>query len=442
MCSSDLLDVDKVKTWDRTQPRDAALLVPIDVRALVVPQDGTVEGVTLMPTPGPSDDPWPRVPQPFAAGAARAPGVYLHFAMPDSLARAPRRVPGDTPGALGNPMSLPALPNRFLVVRMVYGRTATRAWVIEADEARRTALSAWAEGQPGGPAHIDPATLTATRGGDVAWAACYDAVVDRFGMHDDLADLDAETRRSGRVSYLVVGWWSVASLDPLAGTVTLEIFRKRLEARGWSVPADTVPPAYGDDPVPMLETPPAAPPMPTMGRFGNVEVTVGPDPARFGIGDVAGYQAKRTWPGRTLVHGVVHGAVLDGSGLDLRPEPSSVELALGGHSFGALSALLAEGVGEERRSSERLLLAFTAGKLASVDGPDGVVAVDEERHARCFTSLPGGTRTVPDRVATGDPLPPRRSAADSNPVPGHIRVEASDVPFDSSPGNEIGRAHV
>ena len=93
------LSVTQIGTWDSALPRDARLLVPIDVQALVVPAGAAVEQVdtvTVVPVTDPGavqETVLPRPPQPFGAPGPRAAGVHLHWAMPDGLTR------GDAGGA-------------------------------------------------------------------------------------------------------------------------------------------------------------------------------------------------------------------------------------------------------------------------------------------------------------------------------------------------------
>src|SRR5205823_4146289 len=99
-----------------------------------------------------------------------------------------------TPVPAGNPTGLPPLPDRWVVVRQTHGTSARRAWVIEADRGEHHDLAGWVErGLPGpgvttgatGRRVIPPERLTAVAGGDLTWAATYEAVVDRFAFHDD-----------------------------------------------------------------------------------------------------------------------------------------------------------------------------------------------------------------------------------------------------------------
>ena len=75
-----------------------------------------------------------RLPAPFDGGAKRPPGVHLHWAMPDALVRGELAT-----GTGSNRLSLPALPDRWVVLRLLtpVGATqvAVRGWVLEADRA-------------------------------------------------------------------------------------------------------------------------------------------------------------------------------------------------------------------------------------------------------------------------------------------------------------------
>src|SRR4051794_28965909 len=83
------VDVAKLATWDPVLVRDARLLVPMDVRALLVTAAGAVQAVpteTVVPVSNPGDAEaavLPVPPKPFGAAVGRAPGVHLHWAMPD-----------------------------------------------------------------------------------------------------------------------------------------------------------------------------------------------------------------------------------------------------------------------------------------------------------------------------------------------------------------------
>src|SRR5207344_362618 len=126
----------------------------------------------------------------------RPPGVRLHWAMPDALLRG--KLQSRAAGS-ANRLTLPVLPDRWVVLRLLLPLGATQVvltgWVLEADRAVAVPLGSWTEGGsasqsavPAG-ATLDREQLTGTVGGSVSWAASYDAVLNRFSMHDPLTDI-------------------------------------------------------------------------------------------------------------------------------------------------------------------------------------------------------------------------------------------------------------
>jgi hypothetical protein len=114
------------------------VLVPIQLDALVVRESGRTFADCRMRAPTDTDpDVVPAgslLPAPFSDEAApRARGVYLHWALPDSLARGL----GSTDGTS---VSFPAIPDRWVVLRLSPGTTqarrAVRGWVIEGGSAQ------------------------------------------------------------------------------------------------------------------------------------------------------------------------------------------------------------------------------------------------------------------------------------------------------------------
>ena len=244
------VDVNAIGTWDDNLLRDMRLLVPVDVQALVVPQGGDEPMLRLpMLVAGDGvDDPSKGMPPPFAAGQARPAGVHLHWAMPDALLRG--RLEQRDDGA-SNRLSLPQLPDRWVVLRIVLpaggGQPAVRGWVLEADRAVAVPLEQWSEGsaasQAATPAgqQVQPGDLTGTVGGSITWSAVYDAVVNRFAFHDPLADLAADAPngvdRNG-AAYLVAGWWSQPAADPLDSARSSASLGELLDGLGWRLLAD------------------------------------------------------------------------------------------------------------------------------------------------------------------------------------------------------------
>ena len=224
------LDLGEITTGDAHLLREARLLVPVDVQALYVPTGGSEPMVRLpmlVANVGdqPVDDVEAGLPDPFDAGTPRPAGVHLHWAMPDALLRGTLRTVED---GSANRLALPPLPDRWLVLRIVLplnGSTPVLSgWVLEADRAVAVPLAEWSEGSAASTAakaagaEIKRGDLTGTVGGALSWSGVYDAVLNRFAFHDPLADL--ATLAPGGIdedcaTYIVAGWWSDPSLDPL-----------------------------------------------------------------------------------------------------------------------------------------------------------------------------------------------------------------------------------
>ena len=213
------------------------------------------------------------LPEPFAQiGTADAmqPGVHLHWALPDALVRGAGDPTGD------GTVAFPAVPNRWLVVRLLVvppaapgsgagsGPTAggpesgtgvgagagsatltSVAWVIESDRewfgdpasardaASRTApitpdpvtmrpyvkvgrvfdLAGWSED----PTATFIARHNALGFGATEYAATYETSTNVFTFHDDFSDLAPAAITSGaEVGYLVAGWYRDPADDPVA----------------------------------------------------------------------------------------------------------------------------------------------------------------------------------------------------------------------------------
>ena len=116
-------DLKTVGTWDTRLIRHPRLLVPIDVQALYVAPASAERFVRLpfaLTTPD-GEKPEP-MPEPFAEGVARAPGVHLHWAVPDALLSGELKEVG---AGSRNRLGLSALPDRWTVFR--WTRTRGRA---------------------------------------------------------------------------------------------------------------------------------------------------------------------------------------------------------------------------------------------------------------------------------------------------------------------------
>ena len=415
------LDASTIATWDRGLPRDTRLLVPIDVQALFVPEGGDEPMVRLPSALNAADGQGPGFPAPFTAGTPRPAGVHLQWAAPDALLRGRLDVTPDR-----NRLALPALPDRWVVLRLLTPAGATtvavRGWVLEADRAVQIDLGDWPVGSAAAPpagAPVAPADLTGAAGGAATWAVTYDSVEQRFALHDPLDDV-AQVAPNGvagdAATYVVAGWWSDASLDPLDAAKDANSLDALLHSLGWSAVTPWVDtPAYQRslDDVALRraavnltsanrfvldpnDRPPPAPPVadpPVVEMTSQIRSTLADKAA-------AAFVAAPWWPHATLLHGSVYGvpiAPLDASLLvDNRPSADAVRVALGGHDDDVIGALAVGGfettTDEARRDTERLLGAFTGQLLREIGAPDGPAAVEEHEHDIAFGSLPGGTR--------------------------------------------------
>jgi len=425
------LDVDPatIATWDRSLSRDSRLLVPIDVQALFVPEGGDEAMVRLPSALNAADGQGPGFPAPFTAGTARPAGVHLQWAPPDALMRGRLDVTPDR-----NRLALPALPDRWVVLRLVtpIGATtvAVHGWVIEADRAVKVELADWPAGDTAAAqagAQVAPAVLTGAAGGAPTWAVTYDSVENRFALHDPLDDM-AQVAPNGvagdAATYVVAGWWSDASLDPLDAATDRNSLDELLHSLSWSAVTPWVDtPAYQrslDD----VAQRRAAVNLKSANRFvrdPNDQPSPAPPIAEQPVAEMtsqvrstladkatAAFVTTPWWPHATLLHGSVYGVPVrpvDGMLLaDNRPSADVVRVALGSHDDDVIGALAVGGfettTDEARRDTERLLGAFTGQLVRELGAPDGAVAVEEHEHHIAFGSLPGGTRGD-DRFLTG-----------------------------------------
>ena len=197
-------------------------------------------------------------------GADQAPlwtldiGVHVHWAMPDALTR-----------ATGDAATFPALPNRWLVTRIVGAGVSSRHWVVESDTLSTTPPAVGQVG-PTLPVQVQADGTDAVRGyrylgsttalddwqerltatdrplltltgrelhaastGEVAFTAYYPDCRGVFGLWDDFSDLDDAPVD---IAYSVVGWYDLATNDPLAAGPTPTALQQEF---GWTYTADT-----------------------------------------------------------------------------------------------------------------------------------------------------------------------------------------------------------
>jgi hypothetical protein len=436
-------DLATIGSWDPGLLRDTRLLVPVDVQALYVPP-GTAEPMVRLPfdlTTREGDPPPP--PEPFIPGLARPPGVHLHWAVPDALLRgtltdpAPAGAPppGGSPTAVANRLSMPALPDRWLVLRILLPAKGNlplvRGWVLEAEAARAVPVERWpqdAEAFAGEGRAVAAEALTGTAGGSLAWTTGYDATVNRLALHDpldDLAEVDAQGGPVGDLAtYVVCGWWSVPALDPLDGVWQSASLDDLLHRLGWTLVSDAEGGSTGTLARSVDAQRRASLGLATGDRFGGpagsaaglvARAAAGADalsgsayrPASgaFLTADATVVQAAEVgWPRSCLLHGLVCGVpVRGGVPVDARPRPDALRPALGKHGGDVAAALVAPGFGattlDQRRAVERLVVAFTGQLLPRLGSRDGVVDIEEHEHAAGFAGLPGGDGEM-ERLST------------------------------------------
>lgn len=446
------LDLGEIATWDQYLLREHRLLVPIDVQALYV-QPGSTEPMVRLPmlvanvNGQPVKDPEAGMPDPFDVGTPRPAGVHLHWAMPDALLRGTLRERAD--GA-ANRLSLPLLPDRWVVLRVVLPRGASEVvvtgWVLEADRAVAIPLGSWTEGGPASQAavpagaKIDRTQLTGTVGGAVSWSGVYDAVLNRFAFHDPLDDIPQVAPNGvdqDCAAYLVAGWWSDPASDPLDSVRNKDSLHELLERLRWRLLYE-----WGDEQWTQrqkqaesdlrkalgLKTedrwsssrPVGTPgglgaqraPAAGTGAYVPLDTTFIEQPSHVAT-SVFATEATRhfvaePWHLRSsLLHGAIYGVpVANNPSLDRRPDSSSVSIAMGLDDDDVISAFASatQATAEDRRATERLLSAFTAQKINRLGSADGLVELEEFEHAAAFSSLPSGsagTDRYLQRVQTG-----------------------------------------
>lgn len=419
------ISVAAARTWDPALARDPRLLVPVDVQALVVAAGSVTERAAVATTlfdataaRGPDGMPAARTPPPFTDLAPRAPGVYLHWAMPDGLtAGVAERSAGSAGGTGHRP-----LPNRWLVMRSSQGRPRTvRSWVLESERARAMPLEQWTERRdPAQPRDgIEPRQLTAVVGGDLAWVAVFDDVVNRFAFYDDLAD---RASLAPPLLYVVVGWYSDPTLDPLHLGQDLLTFDSLLRELGWDLRDSRLDAAVRErarrqKSVEVLQLDARAP---LMAAAESTLPGRGPGaPAeRVPVSRVAGKALENAaavsikpepwWPRQSLFHGTLYGVdPAAGAATETRPAAADIKVTVGATEVESSAAMLAStlAAGSQRDLGERLQTAFGYGLLDALEQPDGVATLDEEVHRRGFISKSGGP-AVEEKVQAGERFPP------------------------------------
>jgi hypothetical protein len=468
-----------IATWNPGLARTPRVLVPIQLDALVVrPQDKPASWADCKMQAPPSGQTSTRkslLPPPFKnLDATRGSGVYLHWALPDGLTHG-----SDT----GSAVSFPAIPDRWLILRFYPStigpeRRAVKGWVLRAVDQNPVAvdLDQWKEtgNEPGA---TDP-PLTAVGFGDPAWATYYDNVANRLAFYDSLADIS-----SGPLAYLVCGWYSDPSFDPLGSSEvhSLTDFDRRMAQLGWElkpnelheavwryhqfVKASTMLGLQTREAVAVGSFANAATIAPAAGTSAAVgraalttflppapAATVGAapsplDPSGHPVDDI--YTTDGSWwPELTLYHGSAVGIGWPGIGwpgnengllsgeVGGPPPASGIQVAVGNTMSEALAVLVARA--NNAPDEARLLEAFMLGGLRDLEQPDGQARVDALLHASAFASRDGGyvEEQIPQQA-----LPPS-----TPPVPqGSVTPDGPGIfkqPSDFTPGKVTDLAAV
>jgi len=459
-----------ISTWNESVARTPRVLVPIVVDALIVrAESGTwAECGMAPPPPGSTADAHELLATPFAERAPRPRGAYLHWALPDALTNG--IVSPTDPD-----VTFPAIPDRWLVVRVSDARSLSRravtAWVIEAGDETPTVtpLDQWTEtaDQAADPPGEQP--LTALGHGDAVWAGYFDNVENRLGFYDDLAGA------SGPLAYLVSGWHSRHVDDPIGeGLTSPTQFERRLAQLGWEVDAADIEAAfdYSRDRIETatqlgLATREARFAVETdvaRGKLIQTDDLAGEAATKFtsaGTADRGRFFARAvSWPQFTLYHGAVVGIGWPGVGFGVAPRgllggevggpPSlaEVSVSIGNTVTEALAASLADNSG--RADEARILEAVLLGATEELDQPDAAARIDSRLHASGFAGLPGGeisesleqhesapatsvvadpTRTDPGVFGNHAASPPVRPVVDAV-VPGQLVGKAGSSPVE------------
>ncbi len=394
-------DIGTIASWDKQLDRSRRILVPIDVQAYVAPDNGSER---LVPVSGRADDP-----APFSAGVEAAPGIHLHWAMPDALLRGQDAGQGEEP-------RMPALPDRWVVVRALYpvglGRPLLRGWVVDARKGSVMPLNEYTGQTPDDDALPSFDRLDGTVGGSPLWTASYHASAGRFGFHDALEDM-AELRETFKqgfdkdaATYVVAGWYADSREDVLASDQRSELF-DLLDDLRWhldpeadeSLPAKTLPLLERLKAIGYFEQPLAAPPTTVVTKDRKVHFTHANITPQLSVPvrDVSRYVIAQPPPRfLSLLHGLISGVPVNGDVhlQDERPRLThpNLSVAMGLDTDDLVTALGAATLGDSisrRRAAEMLAAAFTSDLIDRLGTPDGMRDIAEREHADGFWSLPG-----------------------------------------------------
>lgn len=398
-----------------------SLLVPMNVAALCISQSDQSSGLKLgkiadefqnlatKPYLGTSV-----VPGPFKEEAA-LPGIHLHWALPEALTRSDPSVG----------KGFPQVPNRYLVVRLAAtvprpNEVATplekTAWVVESDHLWSDSQKAQREGDPRNAlsravpwaddmreldltqtnlfvyqgrvrpldaswaesTHRAQRRFTALGYGTEAYAGAYPNCRNVFGFYDPFIAPDGPGATHRHLSYLVIGWYSDLSWDPVAQVKGSKTYRKIFSEAGKT-------PAVVESKVD-IEHLAVAETFKTDYRW-----------AYAWSGDAAlpgaqphGYRPTKQ-PGQTLFVGQVNALEWTPDQPCATTQTDPVAVALGTTTAEALSALLAHTAGAEHAAAiERLLNDIQFDLLRDYATAAGQASRLGALHAQDFIPVPAG----------------------------------------------------
>ncbi|MDD3360213.1 MAG: hypothetical protein PHW34_00895 [Hespellia sp.] len=288
----------------------------------------------------------------FEERAPLAPGVHLHFILPDGFTQGAETKDG---------FEYPAVPDRYLVSRISVNKEVPdkpvithRSWMIESsyvgtDNVESVTIPMltgedslcrylggnypYEEKRPEGQALTK---LTAVSGGSPYFAACYQECSSVFGFHDSCKDVG-----KGEFIYSVSGWYSKPEQSPFYGLTGLE-YQEKINQMGFSMEGASV-----EDSQLLLH-----------GSVFHVKWE----------GEMGTYEFG--YPG------------------------GNVEVAVGNTSSEALSALVAGKLAaekEEAESVERVLNFLQYNLLAELGEMDGILRAEDRIHYQEFERLESGS---------------------------------------------------
>jgi hypothetical protein len=357
---------------------DCLLLVPMRLQALSVPQTGLGDATWADLTPNYNAvDRYQLRPQrlfaPPSKPPAAEPGVHLHWTLPAAFTHIEQKK--------GETATFPAVPNRWLVVRLWEeppGQLRYRAQVVESDYIGTDGTSPWLKlvGEPavlfsaadkiGRAVDLDKyaerrSAFTAVAPGNLGFASFYPSCQNVFGYYD------AQSGTEQRVySYFVVGWFADPANDPLAKCENTAEWLGRMGKLGWTVPENTkaLPKRIVCHGLIQAHWPR---PVDSAGGFPSFKLAVG----NSAIEAIAAFVRAESTAQTTLrdqVLGQLQFALLQ----DRPPAPYEVR---------------SEGLKQRRQ----------------------LTSVRSTLHEKAFTALPGGTRWEIDQPSRNGAQPPRQN---------------------------------